>query len=564
MSGFFGSVRECCRRVDRNDRPSGLVCCQGLLPSRERPCDRVPPNGLAAALVALVVGSVVLVGSSAVQAQKSNLYLFDQELQQVSPSASFTITIDPDFGEDEWSVDGFALRAGSHRALASAASEALYAMGFRYYTPRHAFYPAKLTPTKISRRAFTIPHRSIWLAYGHDRRSQAGKLLKAQYDRWAILNDVAGRDWPAGHTWKRIIRAFKAEYAENPGLLRGPRTFELDDPDAYQRNVELSARYISRNLNKFGRHAFDPSDSDKYPSETIYRFARDVVAEVRKTVPHAQLGVYAYAGHRLPVTFKLPGIYIQVALAFNRTKYSYQELVDAHARVADAIMLREYFDVQAWFHSRPVGNVRNQRHYYETHYPGFLKSGVRVVNGEFHENWLANVVGINYAMRYFRDGTTRYETVLDEIVARMFGGDPAVRDLYMLWSTPKLKFNEDVLRQSIAIVARMKQGWHRTAFEQYMVIVAKTHELGKKGTPGYGGAAERSDVERPCAGTDGMDPLLCVRATACERERALRSARIVDVQEATAPLDAQGQSTDAGRVQSACQTLAPRPIAQLE
>ena len=440
--------------------------------------------------------------------------LFDEELSKVDQRAKFERVLERHYGKTEWSVDGLTLRGGSPSALDSAASEALYAMGFRYYTPRHSYYPDRLTSVRINKRSNKVPHIRIWLAYGHDRRLETGKKLLNQYGRWSRLSDVADRRWPAGHAWKRVIRHFRSEYQKNPKLLRGPRTFELDDPASYRKNVELSARYIVNHLNEAGRHPFDASDSDRYQSETIFRFSADVVREVRKTVPHAQLGVYAYACHRLPVDFKLPGIYIQVALGFNdsplkqrlkylrhcyldpaeypkialglkRVWYSYQELVERHARVADAIMLREYFDVQAWFHSLPVGNIRNQRHYYEKNYPGYFQSGIKVVNGEFHENWLANIVSVNYAIRFLKEGHADYNAVLSEIVERVFNGDQAVHDLYMLWSTPGGKFNDSILKKSFNIVRRMKSGWHRSAFKQYLVIVYKKWKLGAKGSDGY-------------------------------------------------------------------------------
>lgn len=416
---------------------------------------------------------------------RSEANIFDQELRKVSPTAQFERILNRGYGAQEWSVDGLTLNGGSESALDSASSEALYAMGFRFYTPQLAQYPAELKPARIEKRSFKIPHISIFLSYGHDRRTEIGKKLQVAFERWRQLNAVADKQWPAGHIWPGVIAANKALYEKNPQLLRDERTFELDDPDAYRRNVALSAAFLAERLNPAGRHAFDPTDGDRYPSETIYRFALDVVNQVRKTVPNAQLGVYAYAGHRLPVDFKLPGIYIQVALGFNRTGLSYQDLVERHASVADVIMLREYFDVEAWFKSLPVGNRRNQRDYYDVNYPPFFKSGVSVVNGEFNENWLANIVSTAYAIRYLKDGEADYKAILSEIVDQVFAGDPAVAELYLLWSRPGSKFDETVLRTSFEIVARMRGGWHAQAFRDYLVIALKIYRLGAKSQAGY-------------------------------------------------------------------------------
>lgn len=407
---------------------------------------------------------------------------FDAELHMVDPQARFVRSIDSSYGRDEWSVDGLHLRGGSEDALDSAASEALHAMGFRFYTPRHARRPATLLPVSIPKRRLRIPDLMIFLAYGHDRNSDIGKRLGREYSRWQTLNNVGSRRWPAGHTWQRII-AKRSEYKSDASLLRDPRTFELDEPEAYAKNVQICAEYIRENLTEHGTHSFDPSDGDKYPSTTIYKFALDVINEVRRTRPHAKIGVYAYAEHRLPVDFKLPGIYIQVALAYNRTHLSYEQLIAAHARVADHIMLREYFDVQAWFHSYPAGNPRNQRDYYAKNYPAYLASDIIAVTGEFQENWLANVVAINHAIRYLKTGESDFEAVLDDVVAGMFDGDPAVREAYWLWSTPGMTFDKAVARKSLEIVARMRPGWYAEVFKKYLVISIKTLELGSKNNP---------------------------------------------------------------------------------
>lgn len=236
-------------------------------------------------------------------------------------------------------------------------------------------------------------------------------------------------------------------------------------------------------------YEFDPSDSDPQDSDLVFPFTKAVADAVRAGTsaigPYsakspnssAQLGIYAYAGHReVPTASVSPGVYTQVALGFNNTGLTYAELIEQHAAKADAIKLREYWDPPIWSKGQPLSNGRTKNNYfdvYDDYIAAATASGKRLIGAscEFSGNWLANLVLARWGLQKLHYNTGSYATCLAEIVADIFDSDPAVTQLYEYWSNPYKRWHRFSLLDSMEIIDTMVDGWYKTYFKQYMVIL---------------------------------------------------------------------------------------------
>lgn len=423
---------------------------------------------------------------------------FQAAIDLVDPSKVLSFVIDPGYENLEWSCAGLEVRGGSDMACNIGAAALLEAMGFRFYAPRDVFWklPSAIPETlSLERGTNWISSTAIFLVYGHgwdgslyDSRA----LLNDAYTKWAYLVGVAPENaaFPAGHRWKNVIESNPAFFAEHPQMIRAISesvdTFDLAGiwgTVDWDRLVHLCAAFLlSEGLNEFNRTNFDPVDGDDNPSDLVYPFTLAVVTQMRagtaaiggiaaqEAVPDAQIGVYVYAGHRLPPSqpYK-PGVYAQVALAFNRTALSYADLIAQHGAKADGLSIRDYLDTQIWSQGRPMFNVRNKVGYFDG-YDGFRAAGVVAMVSEFTANWLVNMPQARAAVLKCRKGVVDWDQVIAELVDDVFDADPAVAALYAMWLDPIERYSLWSLRRSFDLVDQMAEGWYRRHFEDLHTI----------------------------------------------------------------------------------------------
>jgi hypothetical protein len=363
-----------------------------------------------------------------------------------------------------------------------------------------------------------MPTNSIGLVYGHSWRGSHladSTLLNARQLRWATLNGFATLVWPTGHRWLNVVSGNKGFFANYPQLLKSGNPNNASPKYAldvilpatadYDRLVQINAAHLLRDgLNEWKRTHFDPADGDNNTSDQVLFFSKHVAdlmaigtpaiswpevtlagitypagsIPAQTGVPGCQIGVYAYAGHRLPPTMDCkPGVYTMIALAFSTAGFgSYEELVAAHGANVAAVLLREYWDTETWSHSLPLLNPRMQRGYFDW-YDSFHASGAIGMHTEYAANWFANLVGMRYGMQKCKTGTGTYDDALDDIMAHLFspGGveDAGARALFDYWGNSSNHYNTLTLRISCDKIAAMAGSPIKTLLEQWMVICKK-------------------------------------------------------------------------------------------
>jgi hypothetical protein len=410
--------------------------------------------------------------------------IFNEELQTVDAAKAFTYTLNLAWGENEWAVSGFAVTGGSDAACEHGASEALYALGFRHWTPVTTTRPSTVSPSGVTlpRQQFSLTYMRVYQNYGF------GGVLEAEFPRWAILNNVADQRRPVGHTWGTLVNWANAQdgfYTNNPSYLKAGEsvaTFELENPAARAANLAKCVEYLRTTINEFSRASFDPNDGDTQSSELVFGFANDVVNELRATThPQAQLGLYAYAGHRAPVAFACPYLYVQVALGFNSLGIGYKELVRQWGLVAGEVALRGYGDIAAQDGWLPftAGICRSDA---MAPYTSYKANGADGINMETTGNWCKNLVAQYRAIRFWKTNTSTYQDVLADAVSSVYNNDAKASELFNLWGDPASALSDSLLYQSCQIIDQMQASTYKTSFQRYMTVILRERELSALGT----------------------------------------------------------------------------------
>lgn len=408
---------------------------------------------------------------------------FNTELHLVDAGRTFTYAVDAAWGENEWQVSGFAVTGGSTEACEHGASEALYQMGYRFWTPQKTTRPSTIPSggVTLARQQFVMPYQNMYTNYSFG----SDPTMDALFVRWQTLNCCRDSRRPVGHAWPAIINAIEAAdgfFTTNPTYMTGTvgsasNSFNLNLTGADRTAlINRIAAHLVSILNANNRAAFDPQDGSSWTSEQVWGFGNEVVARVRDTAPNALLGIYAYAGHRAPVTFQCPHLYVQVALGFNDLGIGYPALVEAWGEVVPEVSLRGYGIIAAQNEWGPFeGGILARNSLRD--YPSFRDSGANGISMETTAHWTPGIIGHYRALRYWRDGVTTYEQVLADAVSKIYNNDSRVTELFMYWSEPGVGEFNTTLRRSCDIIAAMPDSEYKTEFQRYMSWLMRHRRL---------------------------------------------------------------------------------------
>lgn len=399
---------------------------------------------------------------------------FTEELQTVDAGKAFSYVIDGTYAENEYSVSGWEVRAGSETAQGHGAYAALYDMGFRFWTPQHTTYPVSVPSggVTIAKRENNWPYTRIFLSYGYDASASA---QSAAYERWRIIRSLNDVRRPSGQTWLSIINAINAEdsfFTNNPTYLAASDLFNLDNGAIEAAVAARVGAYIGQNLNAYDRMAFGVSDASPYDSDEIVRFSNAVITAARQENANAHINILAYANCVLPSTIDCnPGITVDVTLGFNNGGIGYPAMVEGWGAKAEDVGLGGYGDIAAWGTYQLMTGGWRRKTYQDgniINVPAYSAAGVQMMDCEHGGNFFKNLIADNHAFKYWQTGSSTYDAVLNEAVTLLFGGDSLVADLYQLWGTGSI--NDATLRQSCAIVDAMADTWYRLKFRQLLAL----------------------------------------------------------------------------------------------
>lgn len=392
------------------------------------------------------------------------------------------------YEEFEYSYSGLTIIGGSDLACEIGAAALLDALGFRFWTPTEEFTvrPESIR-TDLVRAKATNWIRNIYVSYtyGQDWFNIAAKAeLRENLTRWRTLNACHNDAYDAGHNWGTFINA-NAAYI-NPAWMTDSDSFALDtlSPTEIDSIAKLYAAWkLSLSSSATRRTSIDPSDSDLNVSDDVYPFCQQVVDYINNGTPavgpypaqsgrpNVMCGVYAYSKHRLAPTLPTSNIFVLVALGFNSTGLTYDELFATHAAKHDQIGIREYLDTVTWNGCKPLINGRTKVDYFDRYDIPVNTSGALACKAEGSGDWLVNMVMMRLWVKKCRTGVADYAETLEELVSTVFGGDPKVKELYEFWSDPFEKFHLWNLKKSFDIINGMQTGWYKRHYQNLMVIL---------------------------------------------------------------------------------------------
>jgi hypothetical protein len=447
---------------------------------------------------------------------------FEEELQLVDAAVTITaVENEAGYLPDEWSYSGsgdaYTILAGSEKAAQLGAAALMAALGFIFFKPggtNPTYYPASITRgLSAVKQTYWITNIRFYRAYagvwGQGYATEGNAWADAE-ERWQTLTGMGPETpTPVGHRWDGIIESttvgsgmsmsnrgwFLAnpQYCANPEAIGtsgfGNPTFQLDgslSSEEYNILVDVVAATLLRDtsaINEFNRTHFDSEDGSTWDSATTFGFAKDVVDRcragtsglgnhpARAGIPDLQLGVYAYASHRIPPPAgDYSGLYIQIAVGFSKAGYAtYVDLVEAHAERYDFIGIRDYTCVQLWCGGFPMTSSIEKPGLLEV-YDQYKAVGADGCNSENQWYPSFNLVGMTAMQRKLRTGVSDWAGAMDDVIEHVYDDDPAVRELYELFADPLQKWHIWNLKNIVTIVEAMADSWYKTQYKYCIVV----------------------------------------------------------------------------------------------
>ena len=357
------------------------------------------------------------------------------------------------------SLNAFAVVTSENRAYILGRSEVavrhgvatvLHRMGFRYFNPSPRWWITPDTGDLSIEETFSdapdMRGRRIWYAYGVRKEE-----LKRGYSRWAEANRMGSpAGFHTGHSYGNIVNRNREEFEKHPeymNLLENGERYELkkgrfagklcySNPGLVDLVVADRIRLLQQRRER-NPYAFmvsmDPSDGGGTchcerckalgtTTDRVIYLANHVAKGLRKKYPDAWVGLYGYSSHRLPPTIEVePNVYVQVAMAFNRTQYTLPQLVSRWSEKVSMLGLREYYGVEHWDWGLP-GRMRGASvDYHRRWIPYYHERNVNAINAESNCNWGAQSLGFYVATRMMWDTDADVEEIIDDYYQKAFG-----------------------------------------------------------------------------------------------------------------------------------------------
>jgi hypothetical protein len=377
--------------------------------------------------------------------------------------------------------EGVTIAGNSALAVNEAVFFYLEKLGYRFYFPHKAWHIAPQT-----RKLFGEFSIVASPDYAGRRISQnAGTMSKAadaDFAYWERANRMGGSlQLACGHAWDGIISRNKAEFEKHPEYLaklppgmeeakkakRGNNNkfcctneglIRLCIRDALQRIENPKPRARGGDEDGDGDDdgdgaggrvqmvSMEPSDGSGFctcascarlggASEQIFWLANEVAKGIREKHPGVLVGLYAYNEHAAPPSFELsPNLFVAVCMAFNQSRYSYDQLLEMWGKKLPRIGVREFYGVLAWDNDMP-GRMRAGRpDYLARTIPRFHKAGAVSLQAQSSVGWMSRGLGQYLASRLFWETRAPADAIADEFFGKCFGkARKPVEQLFALW-----------------------------------------------------------------------------------------------------------------------------------
>ena len=371
------------------------------------------------------------------------------------------------------------IAANSTKALKDGVYALLEQVGCRWLLPskRWTIIPQSPEIQLPAQKTVSTPdffYRSIWYAYGIGNLGE--EIAEAQatdYKTWCDANRLGGvTGYKIGHTYASTVARHQKEFEAHPEYFAmnedGTRRPFAQHQSLCYSNPQVAKFFIEDKQAELKADklenpdsyvvSMDPNDGTVEcfceeckklgnGSDQALHLANQVARSLRAEFPDAIVTMYAYASHRLPPEKIVaePNIEIQVAMGFNKTQYTLEQLVALWRKKISSVGARDYFGVMAWDWGLPGRGKAGSYKYVSTYLPKYYSWGVRAFNAETNANWASFGPASYLATKLLWNIKADPAQVYEDFFSKGFGkAGNDVKELYGIFSQ-----SQDLSRQNI-------------------------------------------------------------------------------------------------------------------
>lgn len=368
------------------------------------------------------------------------------------------------------------ISGNSGKALKDGVYDLLEQLGCRWLIPSERWtiiprFPDLTLPAQRTVSSPDFQNRSIWYAYGFG----PDKILGEWYRTWADANRLGGvAKYKIGHTYGSTVGKHQAEFEAHPEYFamteegeRRPfkqhQSLCYSNPDVARFFIEdkLAELRADKAENPYAHVvSMDPNDGTDAcfcesckalgnGSDQALYLANQVAKALREEFPDAIVTMYAYASHRLPPEKVVaePNVEIQVAMGFNRTQYTLEQLVKLWREKVAAVGIRDYFGVMAWDWGLPGRGKASRFRYVSEEIPRYKTWGARAFNTETNANWGSFGPATYVATKLLWNTKADAGAIYDDYFTKAFG--KAAEDVKALYQS--FSDSSELSRQNLHI-----------------------------------------------------------------------------------------------------------------
>ena len=333
------------------------------------------------------------------------------------------------------------------------------------------FMPTDLGEDIVPRRTVAVPVLSMVRNPAFPNVSGFSWVGSPGAEDWELrMRAKVGRKVSFGHNWHNIYPFSKESFEKNPemfALFAGRRGASpqlcTSNPDVVRVSVEAARRAFKADPD-LPLFSISPNDgtgfcecercrkidalygvTDGSITDRLVHYANEVLAEVEKTNPGKQLGIYAYAEYTSPPKKARPRPGYATSLTHMPWEFCHVHSVDDPACPSNVRFLRylkdwskatshtgvyEYYGHFFAFTPWPI--VHSMRR----DIPLFKSLGVERFISETQQNWANQGVNFYVAAKLVEDPGRDVDALLAEYFDRFYGkAGPAMRRYFDLWES---------------------------------------------------------------------------------------------------------------------------------
>ncbi len=360
-------------------------------------------------------------------------------------------------------------------------------LGCKFLTPSPAWTIIPNNPNwAFTHKKFDEPDfisRDIWYANG-DGDGFEEVLSKNARDRehffratqQGSIANTQGMDYPStfavGHTYQDDMAADPDEFQAHPEYFATKKDGTLytwqdyldngaggDGISLEYSNLNLAQLMLENRIDWLNQYkvenpkefliSIDPQDGSQisyHPdalalgngTDQALHIANYVAAGVANAIPGAWSAIYMYPSHLLPPenTTISPNIYAQIALAFNSSNLSFNEIVQGWNNAGlQHFGVRDYLGEYQWDMGLPLGQPTVTLEYIKKHFPFIYNEwNARSYSAESQANWMRGGPSYYVARKLLWDIHANADSLYNDWIESAFGNaaEP-MKELYDNW-----------------------------------------------------------------------------------------------------------------------------------